>query len=224
MHGMLPIKKGPAPADYLDAVRTLKDTPDATLSWKNLSTEGKAAARRALLAEQGGLCAYCMRKIDDSNSHVEHYVPQSEGAGSDDPVSVDFGNLLAVCNGFEDTSEGLTCDRARKDAPMVVNPLIERTLEGIRYDRGGSIHSLDPEIDHDLCETLNLNQRYLQKNRREVIRRLGSKLESVGRRGNRAVRTYCERYVTGHLTRPSMREPYDGAVIYYMQKRLRAED
>ena len=55
----------------------------------------KHALLIALVAEQGALCAYTMKRIDPESAHVEHIKPQSlcraERAGSD----LDYRNLVA---------------------------------------------------------------------------------------------------------------------------------
>lgn len=43
---MLPIKKGTAPKQLLDAVRRIEATPDATLSWRNTTAEERVETRR----------------------------------------------------------------------------------------------------------------------------------------------------------------------------------
>ena len=220
---MMPIEKGPAPQELIDAKRRIERTPDATLSWRNVDASEREATLRALLNEQGQLCAYCTRKIDMDNAHVEHIIPQSEAAGADDPHSVDYRILLAVCDGFDGYAEGQTCDRSRGDAPLVVNPLKPETLKGIRYRRDGWILSDDRAVNQDLDRTLNLNQPLLVRNRKATLEALSKMFERIGARGeNRRVVSLCRHYIDEHLKNPQVREPFDGAVIYFMKKRLRA--
>ncbi len=222
---MLPIEKGPVPKKLREARGRIAATPGTTLSWTSVDSEEKAAALDALLAEQGGLCAYCMRGISAASAHVEHIVPQSMAAGEDDPLSVDYQNLLAVCDGFEGSAEGLTCDRARGNKVLSVNPLKPDTLESIRYMRDGRIRSEVPVIAQDLETTLNLNQSLLVRNRRVVLKELFGRLGRYERlHGKSGLRRYCEKYLAAHLSDPSERIPYDGAIIYFMKKRLRAAD
>ncbi|MGN1142858.1 MAG: hypothetical protein ACI4TF_16805 [Oliverpabstia sp.] len=84
-------------------------------AWKEIETGNTAAVRnifdndfpkdevkRILIHEQHGLCAYCMRRIkDDSHSRVEHLVPLSE----DKENSINYNNMLGVCDGGEKASE-----------------------------------------------------------------------------------------------------------------------
>ena len=220
---MLPIEKGSPPQELVDAKMRISGTPDATLSWRNTTSSERAATLRELLADQGRLCAYCTRRIDDSNAHVEHIIPQSEALGGDDPSSLSYENLLAVCDGLSGDKNGQICDRARGDDPLTVNPLKSETLETIRYRRDGKIVADDPAVRKDLDKTLNLNHPLLVRNRAAVLRALFAKLARADARGgNRRVVSLCRGYVNEHLSDAATREPFDGAVIYFMNKRLRS--
>src|SRR6266851_343526 len=45
--------------------------------YRELPASEKHALLNALIAEQGALCAYTMRRIDLHSAHVEHIKPQS---------------------------------------------------------------------------------------------------------------------------------------------------
>ena len=217
----MPINKGKPPEELIAAKRRLKSTPDTSLNWEGIDKSEKRAILHSLLNEQGDLCAYCTRKISETDAHVEHLIPQSARTGCDDPDSVDYNNLLAVCDGFEGSAAGLTCDRARGDAPLTVNPLRSDSLKSIRYQRDGRIRSDHPEIEYDLNVTLNLNQEQLVSNRREAVRQLERLLKERGkRRGDQAVRSFCRHYIDQHLANPQERSSYDGVIIYFMRRRL----
>lgn len=219
---MLPIRKGESPKELVKAVHDIRNTPDAVMSWRNVNANARAAVLRSLLKEQGGLCAYCMRGINEAGAHVEHIVPQSRGAGGDDPASVDYQNMLAVCDGFAGEHIGLTCDKSRGDTALVVNPLRPETLKGIRYQRDGVITSDDPDVKRDLTQTLNLNHPRHRDARLSVYKGRRKMLENKARKdGDAAVASFCARYVEEHLSDPGSRKPYDGVLIYFMQKRAR---
>ena len=223
MLAMLPICKGMSPKALSEAVAKIKATPDARLSWSSVGSVERDEVLEALIKEQGFLCAYCMRKITLSDAHVEHYVPQSTEGKGDNPLSVDYHNLLAVCDGFAGNAAGQTCDRARGNKPLRVDPLRRETLESIRYRRDGVIYADDETVNRDLDATLNLNQELLRRNRKAALGKLYSTFDRIGKRkGSNAVRSYCQRYVDDHLEHPENRIQYDGIVIYFMRKRIRA--
>ena len=90
-------------------VARIKNMPE----WKRIS-EGYARAirengfdllskdiiREALLEEQHGLCAYCMKRLKDDGRHttIEHLIPHSR----DKEKSLDYGNMAAGCKGGAD--------------------------------------------------------------------------------------------------------------------------
>ena len=48
--------------------------------------------RQTLVAEQGGLCAYTGRRIDEASCHIEHPKPQDHCRNGED---ASFANMLA---------------------------------------------------------------------------------------------------------------------------------
>lgn len=62
-------------------------------SWKDLHC--KTDLRLYLIKEQKELCAYCERKIDENNSHIEHIYAQSDNP----KLRFEHNNLVASCNG-----------------------------------------------------------------------------------------------------------------------------
>lgn len=81
---MIPIEKGPAPEQLIDELSQIEKSGNArAVSWSGISCKQEVLA--ALIQDQRGLCAYCMRRIGAENSHVEHIEPQSvtsEGGGT----------------------------------------------------------------------------------------------------------------------------------------------
>lgn len=72
-----------------DVAGTLKS------DWREVPSEQKRTVLDALITEQGGLCAYTMRRIDESSSHVEHIKPQSRCREDEEGSDLDYANLLA---------------------------------------------------------------------------------------------------------------------------------
>jgi len=85
-------KKG-APRDYLDWCNANKGL--ANEDYRCLQNPEKASLHEVLMSEQGDICAYTMRRISASSSHIEHIKPESlcreELRGSD----LDYRNLIA---------------------------------------------------------------------------------------------------------------------------------
>lgn len=83
---MILIRKNRIPSSLVEYKRT-----DGA-SFDNLPKDVKDKLRTSLLKEQGYICAYCMKKLEDDSSKVkiEHYVARNE------ENELEYGNLLAV--------------------------------------------------------------------------------------------------------------------------------
>lgn len=63
--------------------------------WREVPSAKKAQLLSALVKEQGGLCAYTMRRIDNSSAHVEHIKPQTRCRADVQGSDLDYDNLVA---------------------------------------------------------------------------------------------------------------------------------
>ena len=158
-----------------------------------------------LLEEQDFLCAYCMRKISNKNSTIEHFIGQEciddDGVAIGKREDTNYQNMLAVCLGnyckkITKNQEKLHCDSSRsnfqsQDKPnyrpkLFISPLDKRQMKQIGFTRTGVLFygALDrknetndeKEIRYDLEEVLNLNCVNLQEGRKRVIRIIDSSL------------------------------------------------
>lgn len=153
---MIPIIKGNEPKALTEAKRDIQNTPDASFDYSSLRGEHKRKVLEALIVEQGHLCAYCMCRIgtNDNPATIEHITSQHPATSCfDRDLSLSYKNMLAVCDG----RSGATCDKRRGNEPLTVNPLKPETLATITYHHDGRIHADDPDINHDLNDTLGLN-------------------------------------------------------------------
>lgn len=213
---MIPISKHRPPKELVEEIAELKTTPDASVSWDGITN--RQAIREALCHEQGCICAYCMRRIDANASHVEHIIPQSECSHGQD---VDYGNMLAVCNGNDGAGNkgSLTCDRARQNSPLTVNPLIPSTLSSIKYNRKGVIYSTDENVQKDLDQTLNLNcdAAYLPQNRQRVIQVVDKWMEEAAKKGNIVSACIKRR---NEIIENNPKPDFAGVILFFLGRRI----
>lgn len=161
---MRSFRKAPEPRK----LREYRGIPGATYS--SLEQDAKESLRKALAAEQGYLCAYCMARITptESGMKIEHQEPQSV----DPSRQLDYQNLLGVClGGMGLPREEQHCDTSKADQRIWSHPAVpERNPEPhLRYLADGRLESIDPRVDHDL-RVLNLNEpRRLVPNRRAAL-------------------------------------------------------
>lgn len=69
----------------------------------------RKAILEVLIAEQNGLCVYCLQKITPKDATIEHLICQSHNQALD----LEYLNLFAVCKGNEGKVETSHCDKYR---------------------------------------------------------------------------------------------------------------
>lgn len=131
-----------------------------------------------LLNEQGFVCAYCMRDINEENASVEHIVGQNyideNGKQIGKELDTDYANMLAVCDG-QLCQNDQHCDKSRSkyqtNKPLLyISPLDNTQMQYISFTRNGKIEYKlgDENIHDDLNRVLNLNCTTLVENRKRV--------------------------------------------------------
>lgn len=121
------------------------------------------ALRRTLLAEQGWICCYCMRAIEERGSRIDHREPQS---GHTDRW-LDYRNLFLSCSGNLGGSRH--CDEKKGNDAITVDPLtVQATWFG--YGTAGTMSASRPDLIADLA-TLGLNCDGLVSDRKTVLAR-----------------------------------------------------
>ncbi|MEG1567333.1 MAG: hypothetical protein RR313_07495 [Anaerovoracaceae bacterium] len=161
-------------------IHIVKTTPPKELSDYNQSYDqqksydnfrDKNSIRKALLEEQGYICAYCMCAIGydptslEKDVRIEHYRCQDEF----NKLQLDYNNMFAVCT----CSKGLPekeqhCDVSKGNKYLHFDPKNHEHIKTIRYSEGG-ILSTDQQYADDIENVLGLNNSYLPINRRGVL-------------------------------------------------------
>ena len=139
-------------------------------SYAGLPQTIKDDVLESLLAEQGCICAYCMKRISKSKMTIEHYISQT----ADQSKALDYQNMLGVCLGNRGRRlKEQTCDARRGESVLSVDPLNAAKIRQIKYRSDGTIYSDDPDIDSNLNEDLNLNcdvlEVSLKRNRKAAL-------------------------------------------------------
>ena len=156
---MIVVQKGKEPNSLL-AFR--KQHPDA--DYEDMPTNVLKDVRSQMWEEQGHLCAYCMKKIEDPRDvRVEHCKPRhpQDEIKHDKKATLEFKWMLGVCYGNSIEKgvkpEDTTCDAHKGNAELTINPFDELSVRKIKYKADGSIYSDDADINEDVTEILNLN-------------------------------------------------------------------
>ncbi len=166
------IRKGEPPRSLLE----YKQQVGAT--YKEMDKAIRAELLSSLIKEQGGVCAYCQRYFRPGMGRItiEHHCEQSNddcnGVTGPDRT-MDYQNLLAVCDGKNGLYGDLTCDsrkaqiKWKEGEKMEVNPLVENHAQWIKYSGSGRISSDNGLHNREIEEVLNLNAKHLRDLRRD---------------------------------------------------------
>ena len=121
----------------------------------------KSRVREALIAEQHGLCAYCMCQIKNSGNSttIEHFIPLSKSKAG----AMNYQNWLAVCKGGQNIKkpEGekriICCDAKKSNTIATLTPLDREYMAHIAYYDDGTIYysAVSHPDYHRFCQDLN---------------------------------------------------------------------
>ena len=192
--------------------------PEAKSIFEDLP--GKDDLRSSLVAEQRGLCCYCLCRIrpDLDSMKIEHWHSQSNHPQE----RLDYSNLLAACKGGEGTKNHQHCDTSRGSQNISRNPANPQHVVDslIRFrDHDGMISSDDPHFDDELNRVLNLNQPFLMERRKEVLEGFIEALGKARRLGSADwVRFLADWNGDSHSAEL---RPFCQVVVYWLQKKVR---
>jgi uncharacterized protein (TIGR02646 family) len=146
---------------------------DPSFGYLLIDTSLRREIRQALVAEQGRLCAYTSRRIDEANCHIEHPKPQTHCVNGED---VSFANMLACVPA--PNAPGLPYGAHKKgswpdatEEALFVSPLRPGCEERFSFTLNGEIRARDP-TDAAAMKTidrLGLNHTLLQQFRKAAI-------------------------------------------------------
>ncbi len=188
-------------------------------NFDNFPKREKEDLRKALLEEQGYICAYCMNRIENDRSitKIEHFKPQTKFL----ELELVYKNLLAVCKGGEGKPKYLQhCDTKKGDELITINPLDKSCERLVKFTSGGFVFSNDPIIEKDLIEVLNLNIDILVDQRKVVIDIVKDKILSKRAKGT-WTKKMLEKEIEKYKTKTDGKyEKYCQVIIFYLTKKL----
>lgn len=174
----------------------------------------KVALRDALLSEQGWLCCYCMRRVDESGLRIEHHASQREHPER----RLDYRNLFAACSG--DLGGEPHCDVSKGSTPVEVDPLTVQA-EWFGYGTDGRMATTRGDLAADLV-TLGLNTRGLVSARRRALQQFLRTVAGRGKSGRSWSKKRLEQALARVLaTRGDGRlTPFCEALAYWVRRRI----
>lgn len=127
--------------------------------------------RESLLREQGHLCAYTMRPIDQNNSHIEHIVPREVAKKTGQlHLETDYANMLACCRQTDGNSSYFVgAEYKANNAVRICNPHKQGEVQGaFSFKLSGKVEGMTT-LAKTTIEVLNLNAPFLVDERKESL-------------------------------------------------------
>ena len=205
--------------------------PGTTVARTRFNDLEKTVPRNQLVAEQAGLCAFCLGLIRGE-------APLPTGAGTNiahvTPLSVDptrifaWDNLVGSCIGGTNTAPH--CDRAQGEQILHINPAaavlvleehIDYSSKGVLRYRGPATCGRNPdEIQDEFDRVLKLNSTRLKENRAIVLEEVHARLPRASGPWraadlDRAIKHWSTVGPEGYV-------PYFCVAIAYLTKKRRA--
>lgn len=207
---MRTIVKGPEPPD----LRAHRETPHGDYD----NYQGKDGLRAALVAEQQGLCCYCMGPISAARGgmKIEHWRSRTRYPKE----QLEYANLLGACLGGEGgRRRDQYCDTRKADRDLLWNPADpdHRVEARIWYGADGSVRADDEEFDKQLQSVLNLNLPRLKNNRKSVLKAI---LDWWSPRRKGMSRSRLEREVRRRTGGDGSLKPYVGVAVWWLERRI----
>ena len=167
------IQKSGCPHTYSEWCAAVAETSKS--DWREAPSVQKELVLKSLVAEQGELCAYTMRRIDSRSSHVEHIKPQSRCRADLHGSDLDYTNLVA-CFPRQGMKAKYRYGAQLKDNWWVndgaefVSPLQPACEQVFRFKLDGEIEAVDNRAEAiTTIDVLGLDHRSLTEERKRVI-------------------------------------------------------
>ncbi|AFZ07054.1 hypothetical protein Osc7112_2640 [Oscillatoria nigro-viridis PCC 7112] len=202
------IQKGKEPQNFSDWKATQMSL-GVNYDYKSLSNPEKKAVHISLLSEQGYICCYCCKRVEQSNSHIEHLHPQSK---TDLELSVDYTNMLASCGRDPDWPE--YCGNKKKNLAIGVSPLQTNCEEFFDYSSTGEILPTANNLAHQkdaqrTIEVLGLNHYDLMQGRIQALEALQG---IMTQEEAELLAQVCQQ-----MNAQGRYQPFCNAVLYYLK-------
>jgi uncharacterized protein (TIGR02646 family) len=163
----------------------------------------KASLHQCLLNEQGWICAYTMKRIDDANSHIEHIKPETLCRADQKGSDLDYDNLV-TCFPLWGMDRKYRYGAQQKgdwwknDGREFVSPLHPNCETRFRFDLEGNIAAVNGHKSaQKTIQVLGLDHGTLTEERRRVIEEFvyGETRDNPlsQTQASRAIGTICER-------------------------------
>ncbi len=134
------IQKGIEPEELTDWKSLAND--DWQPDYDSMGGQLKNAVKESLMQEQGYLCCYCERRLILHDSHIEHFIPQSDANVN----PLEYSNMLCSCQNRLNKGKPRHCGNLKEDwfdSELLVSPLDHECENRFSFKADGKIKSAD---------------------------------------------------------------------------------
>jgi uncharacterized protein (TIGR02646 family) len=186
------IIKTNAPTELLSWIDKQKKG-DLSYPYGDMPSNVRAAVKKCLLKEQGYICCYTGKEIDEDSSHFEHLKPQSLCQNNED---VEYRNLLAAYPGPSYSSENKQqCPygaHARTNDEFPITPLDLKCERAFKFDELGQINACSEDAKTTI-DVLKLDEDSLTELRAAAISEFFETTEYTSEKLRKALAEICKR-------------------------------
>ena len=187
--------------------------------------ESKIYLRKALYVEQGGICAYCMQRLDNelqesivTTNRIEHIKCRERNAN----LQLDYQNMVICCKGkLKENINGpdfISCDLMKGNEDIHFSPFDPNFISSLSYNRrDGKILSSRADFQKDINDVLNLNNGLLKRNRASTFKGIRNIL------GNNSWKSSQINKMIEHWNardKDGLYKPFCGMVVWYLEEKL----
>jgi len=203
------IIKDKEPAEW----KAFRETPGAKY-------KANKSLRQSLYKEQGGICAYCMQRLDDnlSKRNTHNRIEHIKSEAGYPQLQLVYSNMIMCCNGL--TLENKHCDLAKENKEISFSPLDNGFIESLSYRTSdGTIISSNAIWNEEINKVLNLNAAPLKSNRKKTLKGI---INCLTRRHEKWRMRDLKREIDNWSNKDAdgLYYPYCGMVIWFLNKKL----
>ena len=225
------IIKKPDPLVIQELLSFIKSEKQASVIPIYENFRNKNELRQSLLKEQGYICCFCMKSIEDNNetTKIAHIFPQNPTLEEDkekvkkENLDLNYYNMLAACDGGSCKPSHLQhCDTKQGNAILKINPAdtIRDCEKSIDYKPSGTISSENPDIEYEINQILNLNEENLKNRRKDAYDAVLKRLERKYPKKSFSKKSIEKEIQNYSQLKNGRYAPYCQYVIYFLRKRL----
>ena len=166
------IKKNKPPQNFIEWKKLANK--DWQPNWNNFQKPEKTSVHNSLLTEQGFICCYCGRRINQTDSHIEHLKPRNKYPD----LTLDYTNLIASCQGESENPPPIPVHCGHKKAEWYEETLMVSPLDS---NCGDFFHYTD---DGQILPTTDLDKQAAAK---ETIKKLALDIDKLKKMREKAI-------------------------------------